>query len=546
MSAADAAQPEIPEESAASNDLPAEEPYVADHPALCVKHAAGELRQRSLKGGMFTGGSQGAAFFLQLGSTITLARLLEPADFGLLGMILAFTGLFMVFQDMGLSEATVQRERISHAQVSALFFINTTIGLGLTLLFAALTPAIVWLYDEPRLYWLIPAMSAVFVLAGLSAQHMALLKRQLRFGALAAVQLAATASGIGTGVVLAVLGFGVWSLVAISVTTATVIMLLSWRLSGWRPGRPRRGTEVLGLVKFGADITIANVVIFFARNADNILIGKFLGAGVLGLYTKAYGLLLLPQRQLTRPLGAVAVPALSRLQTQPERFRRYYLRVTGIIAYATVPGIAVMGMFSAEIIAVALGPGWEGAADIFRWLAVAALLQPVLASGAWVLQALGHSARLRNLGLWTAPLYVISFAIGIPWGAEGVAASYAAMVTVLFVPSMAVALKLGPISLWDLLRLLGGPLAAAAVCVILVWVGKSTLDAGPFVSILVLVPVGLAAGVGLTALVLPAVRRDLAEMWALVSELLPERVLRVLPFGRSARPSAMDTGVPEV
>src|SRR5215469_17953897 len=153
--------------------------------ALRTEHLHADLKGRSVRGGLLTLISQGAQFALQTLSTIILARLLMPADFGIVAMVTALTGLASAFADFGLSEATIQRKEITHEQVSTLFWINLTIGLGLTFLSAALGPVLAMFYREPRLVRIALFLSLNFFLGGLRVQPNALLKRQMRFSALA-------------------------------------------------------------------------------------------------------------------------------------------------------------------------------------------------------------------------------------------------------------------------------------------------------------------------------------------------------------------------
>ena len=140
-------------------------------------HLRAGLEGRSVRGGVLTLTSQGAQFLIQTLATVVLARLLVPADFGLVAMVTAVTGLAATFADLGLSEATIQRKEISHGQISILFWINVAIGVGLMLLTAALAPALAWFYGEPRLKNITLLLSLTFLISGLRVQHDALLNK---------------------------------------------------------------------------------------------------------------------------------------------------------------------------------------------------------------------------------------------------------------------------------------------------------------------------------------------------------------------------------
>ncbi|HWW75239.1 MAG TPA: lipopolysaccharide biosynthesis protein, partial [Pyrinomonadaceae bacterium] len=250
-----------------------------------------DLGARTARGGLLTVTAQGFKFAATMAATVVLARLLTPGDYGLVGMVAVVTGFIALFKDLGLSAATIQREEISQEQVSTLFWVNVGVSAAIGLLTAALAPVVAWFYGEPRLAPVTLAYSIGFLFGGLTVQHEALLKRQMRFAVLVTAEVAALLASIVTTVALAWRGFGYWSLVAGHLALSFVYMLAVWGVCGWRPGRPRRGAGVRSLLGFGGNLTGAAVVNYFARNLDNMLIGRFWGGWQLGLYAKAYQLL---------------------------------------------------------------------------------------------------------------------------------------------------------------------------------------------------------------------------------------------------------------
>lgn len=414
-----------------------------------TKHLLVDLKSRSVRGGAVTFIGQGTKFFLQLGSTMVLARILTPQDFGLVAMVAAVTGFIMVFKDMGLSMATVQKAEINHDQVSTLFWINVVISSALMLITMALAPAVAWFYKEPRLAWVTIALASAFIFGGLTVQHQALLRRQMRFTALATIDISSIGAGVATGVICGLAGLGYWSLVLMQLVTPIAMAVGVWIASGWRPGPPVRRSGVREMLAFGGYLTGFSIVNYFARNLDKVLLGRYWGSQSVGLYTKAYSLLLLPIGQITAPISAVAVPALSRLQNEPERFRNYYLKAIKLIAYITMPIVVAMAALSNEIVGLVLGRQWLNAGPIFMILAVAALLQPVAATVGWVYVSLGQTRRMFAWACMATPLLVLSFLIGLQWGALGVATGYAICNVVLAYPQFWLALKRSPIGVGE-------------------------------------------------------------------------------------------------
>lgn len=407
---------------------------------------------------------QGASFLLHMGSTVVLARLLTPQDYGLIGMVTAVTGFVAMFKDMGLSMATVQKAEINHGQISTLFWINVLLSFGVMLVTAALAPAIAWFYGEPRLTWITLALASAFIFGGFTVQHQALLRRNMRFGTLAFIHIASILAGIVVAFIAAWYGLRYWALVLMQVATAIAGAIAVWVVCPWRPSLPVRRSGVRKMLAFGANLTGFSFLNYFARNLDNVLIGKVWGTQPLGFYSKAYGLLMLPLGQITAPIAAVAVPALSRLQDDPERYRRYYYRAISTIAFITMPLIAMLAALSHEIIRIVLGDQWISAAPIFKVLAFAAVLQPVVNPVGWVFVSLGQADRQLRWAIVAVPLIVLSFVLGLPWGAFGVAVSYTlCSLTVLTFPALWWTFRLSPLSIRGWLNSIRCPLVASSI-----------------------------------------------------------------------------------
>ena len=291
-----------------------------------------DIGHRAVTGGFITISAQGGKFLLNFAAAAILARLLNAKDFGLVGMVLGVTGVVGVFRELGLSTATVQREKITQEQVSNLFWVNVGFSGILTVLCAALAPLVAWFYQDPRILGIMLFLSLTFVVTGSTVQHQALLTRQMRFQELAIIDLTSLAIGFLSACVMAWMGFAYWALVAQQLTTAAVTLVMTWVVSGWRPKLPSRNSGVRPMVMFGAHLSLADFVGQFSINCDSILLGRFYGPAPLGLYTRAQVLLARPIQQIVAPINAVLIPVLSRLQADPERYRRSYMRAYGGLA----------------------------------------------------------------------------------------------------------------------------------------------------------------------------------------------------------------------
>lgn len=380
-----------------------------------------DLGRRTARGGAVTIASQGIKFFTSMAATVVLARLLTPQDYGLIGMVAVVTGFVSMFKDLGLSAATIQKEKITADQISTLFWVNVGLSIAVMLLTAAIAPGVSWFYGEPRLTLITLGFAAGFLFGGLTVQHEALLRRQMRFGALAAIEISSIATGLVVGIVLASRGAGYWALVANQLVQGLTYAIGIWLVSGWRPGRPVRNAGVRSMLAFGGNLTGFGIVNYFGANLDNLLIARFWGAQQLGFYAKAYQLLLLPIDQINSPVAGVAVPSLSRLTAQPERYRQAYLRVLEKLTILTMPLAAFMIVTSDWLVGLLLGPQWAFTAYLFTILGFAAFLQPVLNSTGWLFITQNRTRDMLRWGFFDVSIKIVSVLAGLPWGAKGVA-----------------------------------------------------------------------------------------------------------------------------
>jgi O-antigen/teichoic acid export membrane protein len=501
-------------------------PHVPDAPSpgaaapnrhLRTDHLMGDLTGRSVRGGVVTMAAQAVKFFLQIGSTMVLARLLTPVDFGLIAMVTAVTGFVAMFKDAGLSMATVQREDVTQAQVSTLFWINVALSAGVMLVVAALSPLLAYIYSEPRLVWITLALAGTFVFSGLTVQHQALLRRQMRFKHLAYVEIYSLVAGVAVAVFMASRGYGYWSLVGMHFGTAIVNCALVWMYCRWRPGRPERGCGVGSMLRFGGNMLGFNVVNYFTRNADNVLIGVAWGAGPLGVYSKAYALLLLPLKQINVPVAAVTLPAMSRLQNDAHAFREFYCQSVKLLAYVTMPLVILLAVLSREVVLLVLGSQWEDVAPVFMVLAIFGVVQSVSTTTGWVLTALGRADRMLRWSMFFGtPSILIGFAIGLQWGPLGVAIGATTCAMLIVTPQMLYAYHGTPITMRSVLGAVSAPFLLAmsvlAVGAGVKWLLREQHDAVRVLA--VLASAGALGGVWLA--LIPSARQDIRNVVAIV------------------------------
>jgi O-antigen/teichoic acid export membrane protein len=418
---------------------------------------------RAIRGGAFTVGSQASQFVIGLLATMVMARLLTPRDYGLIGMVTVVTGFLTIFKDIGLSRATIQRNVLTHDEASSLFWINGAVGVGIALLTAAIAPVIARFYGEPRLTNITIALACGFLVSGFSVQHQALLRRRMRFGILAANDVFSITLASVVGITMAFERMSYWAIVGNQLTFTISGAVLAWTVCRWRPSLPKRSTPVREMLAFGGNITGFTVLNYFSRNTDDLLIGRFWGSQQLGLYAKAYQLLLFPLNQINLPIGGVAVPTLSRLVDEPERYRAAFARTLDKIVLITMPLVVFLMVCSDWLIAVVLGSQWVGAANIFMWLAIAGFVQPIGYTTGWLFTSQNRTGELLRWGVMSSILAVGSIAAGVHWGAEGVAKSYGLTSALITTPlNLWWVGRRGPVRTWDFYKT-SAPFAISAI-----------------------------------------------------------------------------------
>ncbi|MCM0083335.1 lipopolysaccharide biosynthesis protein [Geomonas sp. Red32] len=419
-----------------------------------------DLKQKTLRGGIAKLLGQVADFLIRIATTAVLARLLDPKDFGLVAMVTVVTGVYARFTTAGLSSATVQHDEVTEGQLSTLFWVNMAAGMALAILCVVTAPALASFYREPRLYWITVALAAGFLANAAGVQHSALLQREMRFTALTVCETVAQAVALTAGVVCAWLGVGYWALVAMAVVGPAVASAGKWIATGWVPGRPRRGSGVRPMLRFGGTLTVNGLVCYLGYNLEKVLLGRFWGAASLGVYGRAFNLINIPTDSLNSSVGGVAFAALSRVQGEPERLRRYFLKGYTLVMSMTLPITICCALFAEEIVLVLLGPKWHEAAVIFRLLAPTVLVYGMINPMAWLLLSSGLQARSLKIALVIAPLMITADLLGLSWGPRGVALATSAAMTLWLVPHILWCIHGTVISVADLSHAIAMPLVS--------------------------------------------------------------------------------------
>lgn len=419
------------------------------------QHLEGNLKAHSVRSVGFTVSAQGLKLLFQIVSITVLARLLEPTDFGLVAMVTIFTGLALAFMEGGLSMATIQRQHITHNQVSNLFWTNLGLGGLLCLIYIGVSPLVAWLYGEDELVEIMWALSLFFLIGGLSVQHEAILKRQMNFKAIAFIEVVSNLTSICVAIAMAYSGFGYWSLVGQQIASITMMSTLRWLATRWVPGRLNRGSGVRSLLGFGMNLTGANFVGYFAINITPFSIGLVGGAQPLGLYERTFKLTSIPTSQLLPPVFNVFQSALARAASDPHRLRNAIISLASKIVLTTMFVSLFMVVTADLLVTVLLGEGWEEAVIIFQLLAAHSVVTPISTFTAISLVATGASKALLRWKIITFFIMLIAAAIGSIWGVTGIVVAHTISGLVVRLPLFLLySTRFLPITIFDHLRAL--------------------------------------------------------------------------------------------
>ncbi len=437
-----------------------------------------DLIGRSVRGGTVALSAQGARVLLSIVSTIVLARILAPGDFGIVAMVTASTGFLGILRDLGLATATVQSEEIDQGQVSTLFWVNVMTGALLALAVMLVSPAIASFFHEPRLVAIGIALGILGFLESFGTQHEGLLRRRMRFGALSIAEVVSLAVGVATGIALAVRGHGYWALVIMRFATEITRVSLLWILCDWRPERVIRFGRVRSQLAFGGYLTLSQFVRYTARHVDRLLVGRAFGAEVLGFYGRARGWLYTPAHLISGPVSRVAVPVLSRLRSEPARFRAWFCKGQEILASIALPMAAFLFADTRAVVLLILGDQWTPAIPIFRLLAPVAFAAVVRAGFGWCYVSLGRADRQFRWEVVEMVVTITAFLVGIRWGVQGVAAAWSLVAVSLALPGALYCFHGTPVRLNDLVKAFFAPVTAsiAGAAAVRAFLAMNTID----------------------------------------------------------------------
>jgi O-antigen/teichoic acid export membrane protein len=406
---------------------------------------------------------------LALLANIVFARLLDPADFGLVAMAGVVLGFIDIFKDLGTGTALVRQKELDASLPSSVFWLNLGFGTLITLLVMALSPVIAAFYKEPRVQPVVMAMALSFVLSSLAIVHASMLARQMRFVQLAKVELAAAVLSYVVGIGAALMGQGVWSLVWQVLANSALTTLFVWMIGSWRPRLVFVWAEVRGIMGYSLNLSGYNIFYYFAQNVDNLLIGRFLGTEALGLYDMAYKLMVFPMQAISAVFGRVMTPLYAQAQNDLPRFRQVFLRVAVAIAFVTFP--LMFGLVAAReaFVLAVFGPSWAPVITLLALFAPLAAIRSVLTTTGSIYVAMGRADLQLRWGVLSNMIVFAGLAIGLRWGIVGVASGFAVTTLLLLYHNFTIPFRLVGLRLADLLQALRPTALCTALMCLCTW-----------------------------------------------------------------------------
>ena len=508
----------LPDPSGRAPLTPSDIALAADEPDSDDQRAAAisDVSRRSARGGMVQLGAQGVQLLLMVASGAVLARLITPADFGVIGMAATLTSLATVLRDFGMPMATVQRSGLEERDVTALFWLGLRLNLALAVGLMIAGPAVAAFYSEPRVTEVVVFVALAGLVAGAGAQHEALLIRQMRFLTLRTIDLGALFVGMIAGIALALSGAGYRALMLQTLVIATLRTLALWRTCRWRTGRRAAPSSdrLASLASFGWYHTGARLLRHLSQNVDQIVVGYLFGARQLGFYDSAYRWSIATSQQIFTPLQNVAVAGLSRLQHDPIAFRVAAQRGLLPVFSAIIPALALLALEARPVVLLLLGAQWEPSVPLFRMLCLAAIGSALAKVVNWIYLAEGRTRQQMQWGFVTLPVFVVAVIAGSTRGPLGVATGFAVANWLLAVPEVIYCLRRSHLRVRDYATAAGRPLVAAAVAA-LALVATTGLPHDAGVGRFVLTSLGFLVIYGFTWRVLPGGRGSMRQLLAL-------------------------------
>lgn len=433
------------------------------------------LTQKTSQGVFWKGISQiitqGVRFLILL----LLARLLKPDDFGLLAMVAVFTNFFSLTSDLGLNAAIIQKKELNKEELSSIFWLILLLGIFWSVILFALSPLVAKFYSRPELLSITAVLGISFFLSSFGSVPVALLSKRMNFKVLAFTEIGAVIISGSIAIILAFGGFGVWALVAQSLSYSFFRSLFNFLACPLRPVMLLKISKIKKMIYFGSNVVGLNFINYFSRNIDSLIIGKFIGSVALGFYNLAYRIMLFPIRQLSGAIGGVMFPALSLVQYDHQKVGQAYLRAIRMIATITFPAMFGLWVIAPEFVRIVLGEKWIPILYILRIFCWVGAFQSIATTVGWIYLSQGRADLQLKVGIFIVSVYIIAFIVGLRWGINGVATCYGLSMFIIAYPAFKIPFSLINLKIVSLIKIIILPLYTSTIMMGIVLIFKKVI-----------------------------------------------------------------------
>ena len=382
----------------------------------------------SIRSNLFwAGGSQAIRVAVQLAFIVSMARYLQPEDFGVMAVASAVVAFAVMIRDLGTSAAIIQQTDLQESTISGAFWLNLAMGLLCALLLVGLSPLAARLFNAKTLIPILCLLACTFLVSSSTVVHQAILERTSQFRRLALIEMGSNVTGLTLGLFAASRGAGVYSFVVQALSQSLLSSSLLWKMVVGMPSVRPDSESIRRIFHFSSNLTLFNILNYVSRNADSMIVGSRLGTHPLGIYSIAYQIMLFPAQNLTGVTNRALYPILCRRQESLQENADLILRTVRNIALVTAPMMAILWVLRKPFIQFVFGNRWAEAENLITWLAPVGFMQSLYGVTGIVFMAKGKTDRLLFLGCLSAILNLGAFWVGSIFGITGVAICYFAI-----------------------------------------------------------------------------------------------------------------------
>lgn len=386
-----------------------------------------------------------------LAFSVYLARILSPSAFGVIGLVTIFSNFAALFIDFGFGSALISKKDVTQKDLSTVFWVNLTLGLLLYLVFFLSAGLIADFYSKPELKILVRVVTLSFLFSAFTSVQSSILSKHLNFKRKTIISFISVLVGYLVAFYFAYKNFGYWSLVYQSITSSIISLLILWLQSSWRPSFVFSVKSLKEMFGFGIGVVADNAFTYWTRNADNFLVGKMLGSASLGLYTRAYSLMMLPLKNISSVIAKVMFPAFSAFQDNISEVQNMYMKTTRLIAFITFPMMFGLAVAAEPFILTLYGDKWAGVIPVLQILSILGAIQSILTLNGSIYNSRGKALLAFRYSSTLSIVLIIAFFIGLKInGLTGMAWAYFIFATIGSLPILAKALNLINLSLKDM------------------------------------------------------------------------------------------------